>query len=228
MKLYNCTALTGGAARAVDSIPIADIADLDRAHAVVSNVFYCYEFDAAGTDVEASPTVIRPDDFATVGAGVWRMAGSPYGDSIPVGTVITWATGTAPSGYLECNGAAISRTTYATLFGIISDDYGPGDGSTTFNLPDYRGEFLRGWDHAAAHDPDASTRTNRGDGTAGDYVGTKQADGLKAHLHTGGATAQNAFNDSGAPYTVGSGNTGSTGGNETRPRNINVMYCIKY
>jgi microcystin-dependent protein len=231
MKTWNATALTGGAARALDAIPIASISDNDRAHVVASNVFCCYEFDSAGTDAESSPTVIRPDDYATVGAGVWRMVGSPYGNSIPVGTVLTWPTGTVPSGYLECNGSAISRTTYATLFGVISDDYGVGDGETTFNLPDYRGEFLRGWDHAAANDPDAATRTDRGDGTIGDYVGTKQAEGLKAHSHVilsngdGSGTYRYTGN---TKYNGDDVSTASTGGNETRPRNVNVMYCIKY
>ena len=231
MKTWNATALTGGAARALDAIPIASISDNDRAHVVASNVFCCYEFDASATDVEASPTVIRPDDYATVGAGVWRMTGSPYGDSIPVGTVLTWVTETAPSGYLECNGAAISRVTYATLFGVISDDYGVGDGYTTFNLPDYRGEFLRGWDHAAANDPDAATRTDRGDGTGGDVVGSKQADEIKAHVHTVNTdtlSATGGDTGGGFPEFSVTGNTGSTGGNETRPRNVNVMYCIKY
>ena len=55
------------------------------------------------------------------------------------------ATTTAPSGYLKCNGA-VSRTTYADLFAIIGTTHGAGNGSTTFNVPDLRGEFVRGWD----------------------------------------------------------------------------------
>ena len=49
-----------------------------------------------------------------------------------------WSTATAPSGYLICNGAAVSRTTYAALFAVIGTTFGAGDGSSTFNLPDYR------------------------------------------------------------------------------------------
>ena len=150
----------------------------------------------------------------------------------PTGRIIIWTTNTPPTGYLECNGAAISRTTYATLFAVISDDYGVGDGSTTFNLPDLRGKFPRGWDHGAGTDPDAATRTDRGDGITGDNIGTKQADGFKAHTHTvphkqdyitGSRIASTDQVEEQGPTT-----TSSTGGNETRPININVMYCIKY
>jgi microcystin-dependent protein len=98
----------------------------------------------------------------------------PTSNAVP-GTINMWATESAPSWGLECNGAAVSRSTYARLYGIISTMYGVGDGSTTFNLPDLRGTFVRGWDHAAGVDADRLTRTNRGDGTTGDHVGTKQA-----------------------------------------------------
>jgi len=149
----------------------------------------------------------------------------------PTGRIIIWTTNTPPTGYLECNGAAISRTTYATLFAAISDDYGVGDGSTTFNLPDLRGKFPRGWDHGAGTDPDAATRTDRGDGTTGDNIGTKQADEFKAHVHTvpyrSGAGAIDAISNTDAAEDSDK-TTSSTGGNETRPININIMYCIKY
>tara|TARA_R100001594_G_scaffold150283_1_gene210853 strand:- start:6089 stop:6676 length:588 start_codon:yes stop_codon:yes gene_type:complete len=56
-------------------------------------------------------------------------------EGIPTGTIVPWSTGSVPTGFLECAGAAVSRTTYAALFAIISTTYGTGDGSTTFNLP---------------------------------------------------------------------------------------------
>lgn len=62
----------------------------------------------------------------------------------PVGTVITMAANSAPNGYLLCNGAAVSRTTYAALFAKIGTTYGSGDGSTTFNLPDSIDRFIQG------------------------------------------------------------------------------------
>ena len=62
------------------------------------------------------------------------------------GTVFPFAGSAAPSGWLLCDGSAVSRTTYARLFGIIGTAYGAGNGTTTFNLPDLRGEFVRGLD----------------------------------------------------------------------------------
>ena len=60
------------------------------------------------------------------------------GVGVPSGSLFMWPTGTAPTGYLLCNGTAVDRTTYATLFGVIGTTFGAGNGSTTFNLPDYR------------------------------------------------------------------------------------------
>lgn len=65
-----------------------------------------------------------------------RLSGEPGGS--PIGTVVHFAGATAPDGWLACDGAAVSRTTYATLFAVMSTGYGVGDGSTTFNLPDLR------------------------------------------------------------------------------------------
>ena len=55
-------------------------------------------------------------------------------EGIPTGTIVPWSTGSVPSGFLECNGQAVSRSTYSTLFGVISTTYGTGDGASTFNL----------------------------------------------------------------------------------------------
>jgi microcystin-dependent protein len=153
-------------------------------------------------------------------------------NSVPAGTVIAWASGTVPTGWLECDGSSLPRDSYADLFAIISDDYGAADG-THFNLPDYRGRFLRGWSHGQTTDPDRATRTDRGDSVTGDYVGTKQADDYKAHAHSYTAPSGSTFAGSGGPavQTTAAGNTGNapaSGGNETRPVNINVMYIIKY
>ena len=154
--------------------------------------------------------------------------------STVAGSEMTWATATVPTGWLEENGAAISRSTYSALFAVIGTEYGVGDGSSTFNLPDARGEFIRGWAHGSANDPDRAARTNRGDGTTGDVVGSKQADVFKSHDHTRSAYDGSSHNgylryDHGtasSPHAIS--NTGSTGDNETRPRNTNRMIIIKY
>ena len=151
----------------------------------------------------------------------------------PAGAIIAYTAETAPTGWVECNGAAISRTTYATLYAIIGTRFGTGDGSTTFNLPDFRGQFLRGWAHGQTTDPDAASRTSSGDGTTGDHVGTKQADDIKSHRHTAGYGSQTRNEMYGSGGLCGDPSstqtyTGYHGNNETRPLNINVMWCIKY
>jgi len=78
---------------------------------------------------------------AVNGASVGSFSSSGWTGStitMPAGALLMWSTGTAPTGYLLCNGSAVSRTTYATLFAAIGTAYGSGDGSTTFNLPDMR------------------------------------------------------------------------------------------
>jgi microcystin-dependent protein len=147
------------------------------------------------------------------------------------GMEMLWPTETPPAGWLEENGAAISRTTYAALFAVIGTMYGAGNGSSTFNLPDARGKFVRIWNHAAGVDPDAAARTDRGDGTTGDHVGTNQAEALKTHTHTipSYGVAQNGGDVT--IYQVVPGGTissGSTGDNETRPVNTYRMLVMKY
>ena len=65
---------------------------------------------------------------------------------VPTGTVLAFAGSSAPSGFLLCDGRAVSRTTYTSLFSVIGTTYGSGDGSTTFNLPDMRGRVAVGSD----------------------------------------------------------------------------------
>lgn len=94
-----------------------------------------------------------------------------------VGEVLAFAGDVIPDGFLECDGSAVSRAQYSELFGTIGISHGDGDGSTTFNLPDYRGRFLRGVDGGALRDPDAGSRTAMAaGGNAGDAVGSVQGD----------------------------------------------------
>ena len=81
----------------------------------------------------------------------------------PVGSVYTFAGATVPTGWLKCNGALLSRTTYAALFAVIGTTYGAGDGSTTFALPDLRGEFVRGFDDARGVDSGRALGSKQGD-----------------------------------------------------------------
>jgi phage-related tail fiber protein len=153
--------------------------------------------------------------------------------STPVGGGMIWTTATPPLGWFEMDGAAISRVVYAALFAVIGTSFGVGDGATTFELPDSLGEFLRFWDHGAGRDPDAGSRTDRGDGTVGDNVGTRQGEAALAHTHTIPLETTNDHAGGGVGVGDGTGSqgtitSGSFGANETRPRNVNFMGIIKY
>ena len=136
---------------------------------------------------------------------------------VPAGAIMAFARNSAPSGWLAANGSAVSRATYATLFTAIGTTYGSGDGSTTFNLPDLRGIFVRG---------DGSQTIG-----ASTYSGTfaqKQNDEFKAHTHP--VVVPSGTGVVGGGGTAGiatTGNTSSTGGTETRPANIALLHCIK-
>lgn len=165
----------------------------------------------------SSKTVTLPNNSVTA-----SMLQS--GAAVPAGAVFYFAANSAPSGYLEANGAAISRTTYSALFAVVGTTFGSGDGSSTFNLPDLRGEFLRGWDNGKGTD-------------SGRTFGSFQDHQLQLHSHTekfgnnsphqdqaGSGTADNDINTTGQTST--SGTTGNFG-SETRPRNIALLPCIK-
>ena len=179
-------------------------------------------------------------EFIEYDTGNWRMTSilknATLTNSVPIGMMAPFAVSAAPSGWLICDGSAVSRTTYAPLFAVLGETYGNGDGSTTFELPDMRGKFMRGLASGSANDPDRASRTDRGDGTTGDNVGTNQTGQYASHTHTLN-NATTILSDTGATVNYEpaiSANTGSvtisansSGGNETRPININVLYCIK-
>jgi microcystin-dependent protein len=102
-------------------------------------------------------------------------------NSIPVGAIIPMAAPSVPAGFLECNGATLKRSDYPALFSLIGTTYGAGDSSTTFLLPDLRGEWIRGWDNGrtvdsgrafgAFQDKDTSTSTHTHNPGAGGGTG---------------------------------------------------------
>lgn len=152
---------------------------------------------------------------------------------VPSGAVLPFAGTSAPTGFLACDGTAVSRSTYSALFAAIGIAHGQGDGSTTFNLPNYQGRFLRGVDGSAGIDPDKASRTAMATGgNTGNNVGSVQADAFKSHTHL-----QTQNNAAGASASLGSGGsvltanspwtTNATGGNETRPFNAYVNFIIK-
>lgn len=164
---------------------------------------------------------------------------------IPTGAIQAFAMANAPTGWLICNGVAVPNgsgtvqgqaANFSALYSLLGTTYGP-----VGTLPDLRGYFIRGWG------------TNS-DGTTSGTFGEKQADSLKSHTHTGVAAAAGAHNHtvSGATQDPGGGSGGGSsadtvtrttstagshihaltidaaGGIETRPKNIALLYCIKY
>ena len=107
-------------------------------------------------------------------------------EGIPTATIVPWSDSTVPSGFLECDGTAVSRTTYADLFAIIGTTYGSGDGSTTFNVPDLQDNVPVGksGNKALASTGGANTVTsagNVGGSTANASLSTSQ---LASHSHS--------------------------------------------
>ena len=179
-------------------------------------------------------------------------APGPSDGGVPTGTIMAYGGLTIPVGWIVCDGTAVSRTTYASLFGAIGINFGGGDGINTFNLPDLRGRFLRGVDGGAGHDPDAASRTaSSSGGPSGDAVGTLQPHAFASHRHTltdpghshmapttsgiAGSTEVAVPTSQGFDYVgaapVSTSTTGITeaaaGGAETRPTNVAVQYVIK-
>lgn len=140
------------------------------------------------------------------------------------GDVAYFARNTAPSGYIKANGAAVSRTTYAALFAAIGTTFGNGDGSTTFNVPDLRGYFPRGFDDGRGVD-------------SGRTFGSNQSHAVQDHWHYFGANVD-YYRGSVYPAVTDAQNeprgvntTGVLGANtaaETRPVNVALLACIKY
>ena len=172
------------------------------------------------TGTPTAPTPTAGDSSTQI--ATTAFVGTQVASSTPAGAVLSFAMNTAPTGWLECDGAAIDRTTYSTLFTAIGTTFGEGDGSTTFNIPDLRGVFVRGW---------ANAKLNAGDDgiyDAGRNFGTEQADAFKAHSHTfKGATGSSGSGTSSRDSVPQTQNTGETGDIETRPRNVALFYCIK-
>ena len=152
---------------------------------------------------------------------------------LPAGFVAAWPGNTPPDGWLVCNGATISRTTYANLFAAIGTTYGSGNGSTTFKLPDFQGDFLRGYLSGTSS-----------------AIGKRQAEGLPNITGESGATSISVVSTSGvfnksrksqagvyistvsaastAFFNASNGNSIYGDSSHVTPRNNAVKWCIKY
>jgi len=181
----------------------------------------------------------RMDDTQLLQAIETLIAGGGSGGGgviagIEIGAVSAFAMPTPPTGWLVCDGSAVSRTEYADLFATIGTLWGYGDEVSTFNLPDLRGEFVRGLDDGRGVDD-------------GRLFASVQADAFQGHKHeffqspatlsVGGSYHPSAENfDQIGPYQAGVGvgnpvTDGASGSprtaSETRPRNVAMTYAIK-
>ena len=166
------------------------------------------------------------------------------GFSVSSGFILPFGGGTAPSGWLECNGQAVSRSTYSDLFAIVGTIYGAGDGSTTFNVPDLQGRVIMGEGGNTAGRTPAALESI-GD-TSGEQSVILNVNQLPAHNHSGrGSVNRGAYRDDGdtpargqglSPTSYFRGSVGinvtvdNTGGNapinNIQP-SIVIMYLIK-
>jgi microcystin-dependent protein len=174
--------------------------------------------------------------------------------AVPAGTMASFAASSPPAGWLKCNGAAISRASYSALFAKIGTTWGAGNGTTTFNVPDLRGEFLRGWDNGRGVDSGRAFASSQDDRLKDHYHGFGRFnsvsggdfadDALLTRRDWSGAgetlTAQQTTGDSQylSTLSLSGGNAGDlgtsrqielvSGAGETRPRNVAVLTMIKF
>jgi phage-related tail fiber protein len=160
------------------------------------------------------------------------------------GQVAFFAMSAPPQGWLKANGAAVSRKDYPSLFAALGTYYGAGDGSTTFNLPDLRGEFIRGWDDGRGVD------SGRGFGTRQNPTAIRHLIDRLSGPYSAGTSAIGAWNiepdwtntniegnrsptdlNNSIFFVANATSTNGVGDNgafSTRPRNVALLACIKY
>lgn len=230
---------SGGTARTIISADATDsifAASDDRNFTVKTNS--ATRLTVNSSLATSTVPVVLPSDPTTA----LQAATKQYVDGLtgsPAGIIAPFAGTSAPTGWLACQGQAVSRTTYATLFTAIGTTWGSGDGSTTFNLPDLRGMFLRGTGTNATGSSSGAAGPSVGAYAADTYLNHSHAVTDPGHTHTyagiGGANAviagSNQYNTS--TLTTSSSTTGltvntsTTGGTETKPKNYGVLYIIK-
>lgn len=147
------------------------------------------------------------------------------GAFVPVGLIAPFAGSTAPTGWLLCNGQAVSRTDYAKLFNVIGTTYGGGNGSTTFNIPDMRESVPKG----IGVNPKGASHVKTGGLALGEFLD----DRVQSHVHSAKASATPGQNGTGVAILLGNtdtatgANTGRSGAT-TEVKSVGTNYIIKY
>ena len=149
-------------------------------------------------------------------------------EGIPTATIVPWSSASVPSGFLECDGTAVSRTTYADLFAIVGTTYGAGDGSSTFNVPDLQDNVPIGKSGTKSLASTGGANTvavtasgNVGGSTANASLSTGQ---LASHSHTQGGNTfgRNAPNSAGP--SINASSTGGTGSGQGHSHNMSATF----
>ena len=196
------------------------------------------KLEVAGNIKAAVPIKTSEDETYTVMRDILEAL-------CPVGTIQAFSGTVAPDGWLLCDGDDISRETYKELYDVIGNNFGYGDGSTTFHLPNLHGQFLRGVSENESQDPDRSKRKNIS-GVVGPNIGSYQDDAFQGHKHTGysiegygngntrgyDSTNEGVHSRPIQDWQTGIGELGAYGlpkiSSETRPKNVYVNFIIKY
>ncbi|WP_221391995.1 phage tail protein [Dyadobacter sp. NIV53] len=166
--------------------------------------------------------------------------------TVPIGTIFAYASDAVPEGFLVCDGSPLKANDYPELYEVLSTIHGNGIDSNSvltgnFNLPDYRGMFLRGWDPIGINDPDFNTRQSpRSGANEGNRVGSIQNHHVQAHDHLlnlprhiniGGRYSGGDWSLAWESHDQFLNNppqrVGENGGKETRPKNAAVNFIIK-
>ena len=178
-----------------------DTQDASLSAAIIAGLALCV---AKAGDTMTGPLTLPGNPASALQAATKQYVDQADAILVPTGAIMCFYRSTAPTGWLECNGQSTSG--YAALTALIGA-----------NVPDLRGEFIRGWDNGRGVD-------------SGRAIGTAQANAFGSHSHTvtavsgAGGTFGYQWAQGGV---VGGSNAQATGGTETRPRNVALMYCIK-
>ena len=210
-------------------------------------------YSASGTTVTLTGSVSNSDDIYVIYLARAVQTTVPPDGSVtqaklssdiilvPTGMIAPFGMSTAPTGWLECNGAAVSRTTYSGLFSTVGTSHGTGDGASTFNVPDLRGEFIRGFDNGKGTDSGRTFASSQTDGIPRMRGQFGNVHGNARSFVTDIAGFTNPFvGDGSSSYRESieavSGDFARvefdsarviTASDDVRPRNIALMYCIK-
>ena len=201
--------------------------------------------------INSSSNIVQKVVFADFQQSVEAQFAGLTNSLVPVGTVIYTAGTSPPAGYLRANGAELPRAVYSELFAAIGTAYGAGDGSSTFNLPDLRGEFLRSWDDGRGADSGRALASAQAHGAPRPFDILNTFDGnlnverinrfdFTSHANITQELSMTLMRS--MPSIVHSARiTGGLAGmifhrdnldvytqNEVRPRNMALLACIKY